>query len=308
MRGAMVNCNQVQTEVITEGRWIEEEPLPHSTKQVVLVITGNPGLPGFYESFIKAINSKLSFDTPVWVVGHAGHVQPPENLDIAMPSNKKWRDHYGLTAQVQHKAEFIKTYVPEDVQLYLIGHSIGAWVLLNLLRDPDINKRVKKCYMLFPTIEYMAETRNGRIFHNIISRVAPLWIFLSWFFTTIFPSFLQTFMISVFSFFYGIPAKYNKVVQKMLDPRVLYRIINLAKEELKYIKEADHETISKYSDKLWFYYGTIDGWVPVRYYKNMMTKHPNLNAQLCQRGFYHSFVLKNDVDMGHIVGELINNE
>lgn len=103
MRRAIVNCNQVQTEVISEGRWIEEEPLPHSTKQIVLVITGNPGVPGFYEDFIKAINSKLSLDTPVWIMGHAGHVQPPEDLEIAMPSNKKWQDHYGLTAQVQHK-------------------------------------------------------------------------------------------------------------------------------------------------------------------------------------------------------------
>lgn len=93
----------------------------------------------------------------------------------------------------------------------------------------------------------------------------------------------------------------------MLNPRALYRIINLAVEELKYVKEADHETISKYSDKLWLYYGTCDGWVPVKYYKNMISKHPNLNAQLCQRGFHHSFVLKEDTDMGHIVGDLINN-
>lgn len=366
----MVNCNQVQTEVISEGRWIEEEPLPHSTKKIVLVITGNPGIPGFYQDFIKAINSKLSFDAPVWVVGHAGHVQPPENLDIAMPSNKKWRDHYGLTAQVQHKVlqiynytflllyfslisivlltlmiqvEFIKTYVPEDAELYLIGHSIGAWVVLNLMKNQDINKRVKKSYLLFPTIEHMAETPNGRIFRNFVSicisshyyniynlhdiinimvyfvqlkllsshfqvsRIAPLLIFLSWFFTTMFPTFLQMFMISVFNFFYGIPGKYNKVIRGMLDPRVLYRIINLGREELKVVKEADHDTISKHSDKLWFYYGTIDGWVPVKYYKNMISKHLNLNAQLCQRGFYHSFVLQHDVGMGHIVGDLINN-
>ncbi|XP_032673859.1 lipid droplet-associated hydrolase [Odontomachus brunneus] len=307
MRQAMVNCNQVQTEVISEGRWIEEEPLPHSTKQIVLVITGNPGVPGFYENFIKAINSKLSFDTPVWIIGHAGHVQPPEDLAIAMPTNKKWRDHYSLTAQVQHKVEFIKTYVPEDAELHLIGHSIGAWIVLNLLKDHDINKRIKKCYLLFPTIEYMAETNNGWIFHNIISRVAPLWIFLSWIFTTIFPSFLQTCFISIFSFFNGIPTRYIKTIQKMLNPKALYRIINLAVEELKYVKEADHETISKYSDKLWFYYGASDGWVPIKYYKNMISKHPNLNAQLCQRGFKHSFVLKNDMDMGHIIGDLINN-
>lgn len=103
MRRSVIICNQVQTEIISEGRWIEEDPPPHSTKQVVLVITGNPGIPLFYEGFIKELNSRVSSDTPVWVIGHAGHVQPPENLDIAMPSDQKWAECYSLTAQIQHK-------------------------------------------------------------------------------------------------------------------------------------------------------------------------------------------------------------
>jgi len=108
--------------------------------------------------------------------------------------------------------------------------------------------------------------------------------------------------------FYGIPARSVRAVREMLDPRSLRRIINLAKEEMKCVKEADHEIISKNADKLWLYYGANDGWVPVKYYKNIISRHPDLNAQLCQRGFQHSFVLKDDVDMGHIVGDLINED
>lgn len=94
----------------------------------------------------------------------------------------------------------------------------------------------------------------------------------------------------------------------MLHPKALHRIVKLAKEEMRYVREADHETISKHSDKLWFYYGASDGWVPVKYYRNMISRHPDLNAQLCRRGFWHSFVLKDDTDMGHIVGDLVNEE
>ncbi|KAM0737473.1 Lipid droplet-associated hydrolase [Formica fusca] len=308
MRRSMINCNQVQTQVITEGRWIEEDPLPHSSKHVVLVIPGNPGVPRFYEGFIKALNSRLTLDTPVWVIGHAGHVQPPDNLEIAMPSDEKWAECYSLQAQIQHKVEFIKKYIPEDAQLHLIGHSIGAWFVLNLLKNNDINKRIKKCYMLFPTVEYMAESRNGIFFCSCVSRIAPVLIFLSWIFTGMFPVSLQSLMIRIFGIFWGIPARSIKAVQEMLNPKALDKILNLAREEMKYVKEADHETISKYTDKLWFYYGANDGWTPMKYYKNMILKHPNLNAQLCQRGFQHSFVLKNDMDVGHIVGDLINED
>lgn len=145
-------------------------------------------------------------------------------------------------------------------------------------------------------------------FFTQVSRIAPVLIFLSWIFTGMFPVSLQSLMIRIFGIFWGIPARSIKAVQEMLNPKALDKILNLAREEMKYVKEADHETISKYTDKLWFYYGANDGWTPMKYYKNMILKHPNLNAQLCQRGFQHSFVLKNDMDVGHIVGDLINED
>lgn len=208
--------------------------------------------------------------------------------------------------------------------------------MLNLLKNHDINGRIRRCYLLFPTVEYMAKSRNGMFFCNCVSflhiyhccntffkcmndykyflsftqvsRIASVLVFLSWIFTAIFPLSLQSLLIRTFGLFYGIPVRCVKAVQEMLNPKVLRRVISLAKEEMKYVKEADHETISKYTDKLWFYYGANDGWTPVKYYTNMISKHPDLNAQLCQRGFQHSFVLKNDVDMGHIIGDLINED
>jgi len=70
-----------------------------------------------------------------------------------------------------------------------------------------------------------------------------------------FPVTLQTFLIRAFGMFYGIPARSVRAVREMLDPRILRRVIKLAKEEMKCVKEADHETISKNADKLWLYYG-----------------------------------------------------
>lgn len=131
---------------------------------------------------------------------------------------------------------------------------------------------------------------------------------MTWMFGTILPVTVQILLIRIFGLFYGIPAKYTKIVREMLNPVVLRRIINLAREEMRYVREADYETISQHADKLWFYYGAKDGWTPVKYYREMKARYPKLNAQLCQRGFQHSFVLKNDIAMGHIVGDLINNE
>lgn len=42
-------------------------------------------------------------------------------------------------------------------------------MVLDMLKDDSISKRVAKCYLLFPTIEHMAETRNGLFFTRIVS-------------------------------------------------------------------------------------------------------------------------------------------
>lgn len=106
MRKAMLPLNNVQTQVISMGQWVEESFPEDGKKDVVIVIPGNPGIPQFYEGFIKSLNSELPSETPIWVVGQAGHVLPPEHLEVNMPSDKEWDKYYGLTAQVEHKVNY----------------------------------------------------------------------------------------------------------------------------------------------------------------------------------------------------------
>lgn len=42
-------------------------------------------------------------------------------------------------------------------------------MILNMLKDDIIAKKITKCYLLFPTIEHLATTTNGWIFTKIVS-------------------------------------------------------------------------------------------------------------------------------------------
>ncbi|KAG9435684.1 lipid droplet-associated hydrolase [Apis mellifera carnica] len=305
MQCAMLNWNGVPTQVITEGRWVEEGFSNYGKREVVIIIPGNPGLAEFYKGFIKTVKSKLPTEVPVWIISHAGHVQPPNNLAITMPSNSNWTEHYSLMTQVQHKIDFIKKYVPEDVKIHLIGHSIGCWIILNMLKDNFIAKQVTKCYLLFPTIENMDISDNGWWFTKVVSRVAFFLLFCAWIISNL-PYYLQIFIISIAGILYRIPFKYNNVILNMLNPYSLERIIKMAKEEMIEVKKRDDDIISKCADKLWFYYGNCDGWVPIKYYKNLKSNHPYINAELCKHGYHHSFVLQYDKEVGNIVGNLIS--
>lgn len=69
MQEAYVNVNNIPTHILTRGKWIEES-FSNNQKEVVICITGNPGLPGFYTKYISKIHENLVDDIPVWVIGN----------------------------------------------------------------------------------------------------------------------------------------------------------------------------------------------------------------------------------------------
>lgn len=111
--------------------------------------------------------------------------------------------------------------------------------------------------------------------------------------------------MTTFGFFYGYPRKSTNAILQLLQTPVLRKVFALAKQEMAVVKELDADLVTQHKEKLWFYYGSKDGWVPVSYYQNMRARFPDVDMQLCKRGFYHSFVLQNSNDMGQLLGNVI---
>lgn len=48
-------------------------------------------------------------------------------------------DVFGLNGQIEHKLGFLLEHVPRDTHLILIGHSIGCYIILEMMkRDPEL--------------------------------------------------------------------------------------------------------------------------------------------------------------------------
>jgi len=104
-------------------------------------------------------------------------------LGLTIPDPKKYPDLYTVKGQIEHKLRFIEKYVPDNCDLYLVGHSVGSKIISELLKDRAMAQRlsVKRSVFLFPTLQKMRETPSGRklnIFNafNFLS----ITIFLSW--------------------------------------------------------------------------------------------------------------------------------
>lgn len=194
--------------------------------------------------------------------------------------------------------------MPRAARIHLIGHSIGAYIILQLLKDPTIGSRVAANYLLFPTIEYMSDTKNGKFMTRIVSHIVWLLVFLAFIYTCL-PSFLQNFLMYLFFKVNCIPKMHMKTCVDFVNSRVLEKVFFMAFEEMDQVKERDNEIIRNNVKKIKFYYGASDDWAPVGYFTKLKEDIPEVEAEVCTRKFDHSFVLKNSRNMGNLVAEWI---
>ncbi|KPP76225.1 hypothetical protein Z043_104450, partial [Scleropages formosus] len=99
----------------------------------------------------------------------------PSTADVAPVQTG---DVFGLQGQIEHKLAFLREHVPRDTRLVLIGHSIGCYIILDMMkREPRLQVRVSsweqvlKSVLLFPTIERMAATPQGRLMTPVLCRL-----------------------------------------------------------------------------------------------------------------------------------------
>ena len=46
---------------------------------------------------------------------------------------------YGVEGQIKNKKEFINQFVPKGCKIHLLGHSVGAYMSLQLLKDDTVS-------------------------------------------------------------------------------------------------------------------------------------------------------------------------
>lgn len=98
MQQIQIDVSGVKTKVMTWGGSLEEVQKKSRTEDVILMITGNPGLTRFYTVFLQTLYEQVKW--PIVIIGHAGH--EPQIETLPLKGNEKL---YSLQGQVDHKVK-----------------------------------------------------------------------------------------------------------------------------------------------------------------------------------------------------------
>ncbi|KAL2773648.1 lipid droplet-associated hydrolase isoform c [Daubentonia madagascariensis] len=220
------------------------------------------------------------------------------------PNAQEIKDIYGLSGQIEHKLAFLRTHVPKEMKLVLIGHSIGSYISLQMLkRAPELP--VIHSFLLFPTIERMSESPRGRI-------ATPL---LCWFRYVLYaagyllfkpcPQKIKSLLIRMGLQVMNVENEFS--LMNVLEPFCIANAAYLGGQEMMQVVERDNETIKEHLSKLTFYYGAVDPWCPKEYYEDIKKNFPEGDIRLCEKNIPHAFILHFYQEMAGMVADWLKD-
>lgn len=167
------------------------------------------------------------------------------------------------------------------------------------MERPWISERVERCYNLFPVIENLKTTRNGLLF-KYVKLLLGIILFFTWIFTLL-PKQVQIFLVRIYLFLHGrAEQSHTDSVIRFLTPHAMDKVFFMLFNEMELVKDKNNDLIRSHSNKIKFYYGTSDGWVPIHYYKRLKEEIPAVDAEL-SNNFEHHFILHNSIGVGEMV-------
>jgi len=150
----------------------------------IFFITGNPALIAYYHTFLACLSNLLDEDQEVPNCIHSyGHSLRGFESNGDKETNNA---PYGLQQQIDYVETTLENYVraqnnirkswqaidtlsPRPLKVILMGHSVGGYILLELLRrhrkklslDRGTDMEIVGGVLLFPTVTHIAKSPSG---------------------------------------------------------------------------------------------------------------------------------------------------
>ncbi|XP_047525732.1 lipid droplet-associated hydrolase [Pieris napi] len=280
MKRVLKTLNGVQSSLLLWG-----DPFNNDVDECIICVTGNPGLVDFYSEFGQELHKNLAM--PVCVIGQAGHEEISVETSETLTSDG---NSFNLNGQIAHKHELISNYISKKSKLHLIGHSIGCWQIIELLdRNPELVSRVSSINLLFPTIQKMAESPNGRFLNLFIRRIyCLLLIFLK--LLGILPHWINRYLIYLYLSWHSLPSHYSERIAKVIEPNVMEKVLILAFDEMDTVTNLNKDAINNIKHLTNVIYSKTDNWVPLAYIEDLKMYEPEIC--LIEMKVSHAFILK----------------
>ncbi|KAI5674421.1 hypothetical protein M9H77_14785 [Catharanthus roseus] len=246
----------------------------------VLLIPGNPGFISFYTDFLESLYELLGGNASVTGIAHVSHTQ------------KNWEQGklFSLQEQIDHKMSFIEQELKEvEVPILLVGHSIGAYISLEMLRRSQ--GKVTYCFCLYPflavntnssTQSIIRKLAMSHILCNIVSSIVALFGIL--------PVWVSKFLVKESLGKAWSSSAVDCLCTQVLQYHAMRNVLFMAMTEFKELSETpDWAFMRENKSLISFLFGLDDHWGPLHMLEEISKQVPDALIAVEEEGHSHSF-------------------
>eukprot|EP00835_Amoeboradix_gromovi_P007037 NODE_1011_length_2226_cov_0.251058.p1 type:complete len:295 gc:universal NODE_1011_length_2226_cov_0.251058:1812-928(-) len=272
------------------------------TSNVVFVLLpGNPGKAELYLDFMYNLYDNYNQKVDIYAINYLGHHEPSSLV-------------FGLEQQIEYCRQQILNIKKDNpsAELYLFGHSLGAFIALRLECLAD------KVVLLFPSIDDFKSTYNAKL----------MWLA----FTTL-GVYMAAFFVWLLSFL-PLAIKYNAIhfveprlshdqvviIARNWDHRIVYNTLGLVHEEISIIEPLDLDKLERLSrqdsawgnkpqkliDKCYFLFSPFDGWCSINTFRKIASRWPEkliTRKNICKMDNGGIFITDADIEHAFILAQ-----
>uniref|UniRef100_H3AES7 Lipid droplet-associated hydrolase n=2 Tax=Latimeria chalumnae TaxID=7897 RepID=H3AES7_LATCH len=167
---------------------------------------------------------------------------------------------------------------------------------------------VLKSLLLFPTIEHMAQSPQGKILTPVLCRLRYV-IYVPVYMLSFLPESIKASMVRfVLQGLQSLDETTVSATVNLFNVGCLANAMYMGSQEMMQVLDRDSTTIKNCLDKLIFYYGATDHWCPVEYYEDIKKEFPDGDIRLCKKNICHAFVLDASEEMAAMIADWLHTD
>ncbi|XP_010486831.2 PREDICTED: lipid droplet-associated hydrolase-like [Camelina sativa] len=246
----------------------------------VLFIPGNPGVVSFYKEFLESLYEFLDGNASIVAIGHISH------------TSKDWESGrlFSFQEQINHKIDFIRQELESvKVPIVLVGHSIGSYICLEILRK--FSKKMVYCIGLYPflTLNQQSTTQSliGKLAASSALSATASFLIAS---LSLLPVSAARLLVSK-----SVGASWSDTAVQatcthLRQYHTMRNVLFMAKSEFTELAaEPDWDFMRENQSKLAFLFGIDDHWGPLQLFEEISKQAPGTSLSIEREGHTHGF-------------------
>eukprot|EP00249_Psilotum_nudum_P006711 c19998_g1_i1 orf=202-1137(+) len=246
----------------------------------IVFIPGNPGIISFYQDYVEELYRCFDGKVSITGIGHIAH------------TTKDWEGGrlFSLEEQIVHKVQFIEREICNaELPLVLVGHSIGSYIALCILKR--LSNKLQYVVGLYPFLTTNTKS-SYQAFLGWCSRIWVLREALSGFATFLgfLPQWSSKNLVKALIGRKWSSNSINVAVQYLFKYSVVRNCSYMGMTEFTKLKEdLDWLFIKDKQNKISLLFGIDDHWGPLSLFEQICFEAPKMDLATAEKNHAHAF-------------------